>query len=147
MSNQNATNHEQLSVLVADVLDLINTELITRLAGRGFASLKGSYRVVFRAIGSGKPVSVGDLARNAGVTTQAISQLVREMEAQDLVTRSPDPTDLRVSLVTLTPTGRRAYKVVQSIHSQFETEWTALLNENQARQFRKFLSVLKDHLD
>jgi DNA-binding MarR family transcriptional regulator len=146
MPKHPTSNHDTLSILVTDVLDLVNTELLARLADRGFATLKASYRVVFRAIGSGAAVSVGDLARSAGVTTQAISQLVREMESQELVSRSPDPNDLRVSLLTLTPKGRRAYKVVRTIHGEFENEWTDLLTHQQARKLRNSLTALREHL-
>jgi DNA-binding MarR family transcriptional regulator len=142
-----STNHDELSILVADVFDLMNNELVARLIKRGHSSLKASYRLVFRAIGSGTAVSVGDLARSSGVTTQAISQLVKEMETLNLVSRSPDPNDRRVSVVSLTPLGRNEYKTVQSIHAEFENEWRELLSEGRAEQLRRSLSELRSHLN
>lgn len=54
------------------------------------------------------PQPTGMLARYEGVRPQSMSQTVAELEAAGLVTRSPDQSDGRRSLVGLTEAGRAA---------------------------------------
>jgi DNA-binding MarR family transcriptional regulator len=53
---------------------------------------------------------VQDLAGRVVLSRARISRLVDEMTEQRLVSREPDPTDGRASLVTLRPGGRAALK-------------------------------------
>jgi DNA-binding MarR family transcriptional regulator len=45
------------------------------------------------------------LAQRAGITKQAVSQLIRELEARDYVEQVPDSTDTRAKIVRLTENG------------------------------------------
>ena len=48
---------------------------------------------------------LGELARRAGVTKQAMGRLVDQCVAWDLVRREPDARDARASVVRFTPAG------------------------------------------
>ena len=48
------------------------------------------------------------MAAKAGITKQAVGQLVDELEAMGYVQRVPDPTDARARLVVYTDRGRAA---------------------------------------
>ncbi|MEU5085267.1 MarR family winged helix-turn-helix transcriptional regulator [Streptomyces sp. NPDC021356] len=52
------------------------------------------------------PARLTALAAAEGVTQPSMTQLVQRLRAQDLVARVGDPDDGRVSLITLTATGR-----------------------------------------
>ncbi|MEW2292928.1 MarR family winged helix-turn-helix transcriptional regulator [Streptomyces sp. NPDC006743] len=52
------------------------------------------------------PARLTALAAAEGVTQPSMTQLVQRLQSQDLVARVGDPGDGRVSLVTLTGTGR-----------------------------------------
>jgi DNA-binding MarR family transcriptional regulator len=142
MKPSDDTATEYLSVLVANAFDAMNAELVRRLHQRGFGHVKSSFRLVFRELGNGDAVSVSALARVFDVTTQAVSQLLRDMESHELVHRMPDLADRRVSVVQLTAKGRRTYKTVQAIHAQFEAEWIGLLGAGAAKQLRLALETL-----
>lgn len=51
---------------------------------------------------------ITDVAAKAGITKQAVGQLVDELEALGYVERIPDPTDARARLVVYTDRGRAA---------------------------------------
>jgi DNA-binding MarR family transcriptional regulator len=53
------------------------------------------------------PRPIGEIAENLGVTSQAISKAVRELEALGYVDRSGDAADGRVRRVALTDRGPR----------------------------------------
>ena len=51
---------------------------------------------------------ITDVARRAGISKQAVGQLVDELQRLGYVTRAADPTDARARLVVLTEHGRTA---------------------------------------
>jgi DNA-binding MarR family transcriptional regulator len=51
------------------------------------------------------PSSIGDLASAERVRPQSMTQIVADLEAESLITRSADPTDRRRALVELTAHG------------------------------------------
>jgi DNA-binding MarR family transcriptional regulator len=61
-----------------------------------------------------EPVRLGVLAHLEGVSAASMSKVVESLEAQDLLVRVPDPLDGRVSMVQISPTGR---KMIQELRS------------------------------
>lgn len=81
------------------------------------------------------PTRIGDLAHRERLTQPAISATVNKLEADGLVTREPDPTDARASLVRITPAGdteiegfreRAAAAVVPALEQLSPEEWDTL---------------------
>ena len=66
---------------------------------------------------------LGDLARHAGMTKQAMGDLVGQSEAWGLVTREPDPADARGRIVRFTPTGLAWLKAFHDAVAQAEQEF------------------------
>ena len=64
-----------------------------------------------------------DLARNAGMTKQAMGDLVDQAEAWGIVTRERDPRDARGRIVRFTPTGLAWLKAFQDAVAQAEAEF------------------------
>jgi DNA-binding MarR family transcriptional regulator len=55
------------------------------------------------------PLPVSHIARNMGLTRQAVQRLANEMERDGLVRFAPNPHHQRAKLVLLTPRGSSAY--------------------------------------
>jgi DNA-binding MarR family transcriptional regulator len=64
-----------------------------------------------------------DLARSAGMTKQAMGDLVDQCEAWGLVVRDPDPRDTRARLVRFTPTGLAWLDAFRAAVQQAEAEF------------------------
>jgi DNA-binding MarR family transcriptional regulator len=80
---------------------------IERLRGAGARSLSsGAVDVLLRLSVTDDGVSVGELARSAGVSARNATGLVDTLEKADLVRRTPDPDDRRSVLIAMTDTGR-----------------------------------------
>ena len=78
--------------------------MMAKVAGCGFNDVTpafASLMLLLDATGA-RPTT---LAQRAGITKQAISQLVRELEARDYVEQVPDSTDTRAKIVRLTERG------------------------------------------
>jgi DNA-binding MarR family transcriptional regulator len=64
-----------------------------------------------------------DLAQRAGMSKQAMGDLVDQCEAWGLVARAPDPLDTRARLVRFTPTGLAWLQAFKDAVSQAEAEF------------------------
>lgn len=106
----------------------INIELMTRLAAAGHPLIRPSHLTVFTGLAAGG-VQITALAAHAGLTRQALSSLVREVEGLGYVRTSPDPTDRRAVHVELTDLGialcRTAIEISRELTAEFEQRWGA----------------------
>jgi len=66
-----------------------------------------------------------ELAQSAGMSKQAMGDLVDQCEAWGLVTRRPDPLDARAKLVLFTPTGLAWLQAFRDAVLQAEAEFRA----------------------
>ena len=82
-----------------------NQHVLRRLHEDGYPGVRTSHGYVIQNLIDQTP-TVGELAGRLGVTQQAASKVVVEMEAMGLVTRDPDRSDSRVRRVALTPRGQ-----------------------------------------
>jgi DNA-binding MarR family transcriptional regulator len=78
--------------------------MITKEATRGFTDMTPAFASLIPLLdATGARPTV--LAQRAGITKQAISQLVRELESRGYVENVADPTDTRAKIVRLTRRG------------------------------------------
>jgi DNA-binding MarR family transcriptional regulator len=73
-----------------------------------------------------------DLAHNAGMTKQAMGDLVDQAEAWGLVRREPDPKDARGRIVRFTDTGFAWLKAFQDAVEQAEAEFRGEVGDEVA---------------
>jgi len=64
------------------------------------------------------PSTLAELAHDMGTDAPATTVLINSLEQRGLVKRSPHPTDRRAKQVSLTATGRRMVRVVETITDQ-----------------------------
>ena len=72
------------------------------------------------------------LAAQAGMTKQAMGDLVDQCEAWGLVTREPDPLDARARLVRFTPTGLDWLRAFKEAVAQAEAEFRGEVGDEVA---------------
>jgi DNA-binding MarR family transcriptional regulator len=60
------------------------------------------------------PLTMSGLARRRRVTLQAMGELVQMLVERGWIVRTPDPSDRRQQLLTLTEHGQRHYERVQA---------------------------------
>ncbi|HEY8465985.1 MAG TPA: MarR family transcriptional regulator [Solirubrobacterales bacterium] len=95
----------ELSLLSLFVGWSLAEEIQGRLASEGFGDVRFADGFIFqRLLAAGS--TVGDLAEALGVTQQAASKAVADLEARGYVRREVDPGDRRARRVTLTQRGR-----------------------------------------
>jgi len=98
----------------------LNDEMRARLAAAGHERLRFSHRVLFQHLLGGER-SIGELAEALGVTQQAVSKSVSELEQLGYLERRPG-ADARVRLVALTALAHEALRAA-------EVERTAIIDQ------------------
>jgi DNA-binding MarR family transcriptional regulator len=84
------------------------------------------WQVLGAAALSAVPLSVAQIARNMGLTRQAVQRLANEMEADGLVRFAPNPHHQRAKLVLLTAAGKTAFAAAM----KRQAAWAAALGKS-----------------
>jgi DNA-binding MarR family transcriptional regulator len=108
-----------LPTLVSLAGSAANQHLLRRLHEDGYAGVRTSHGYVIQNLIDETP-TVGELAVRLGVTQQAASKAVVEMEGMRLVARVPDPADSRVRRVTLTARGQALLAAGRAVRAELE---------------------------
>lgn len=77
---------------------------------------------------AGTPLPVAHIARNMGLTRQAVQRVVNELEREGLVFFAPNPHHRRAKLVGLTAAGQAAYQAADERQRPWADELAAGLN-------------------
>ena len=85
-------------------------------------------------------VRPGTLAERAGMSKQAINQLLLSLETSGYVARSAATDDGRTRVVRFTRRGRAAYARISDILRDIEREWTAELGPKQFADLKALLT-------
>jgi DNA-binding MarR family transcriptional regulator len=87
------------------------------------------------------------LAERAGVSKQAIGELINDLEGNGYVERHTDPTDGRAKLVRLTPAGHRLIQAALEVIDGLEAKLEASVGERALRQTRRTLEAVIDTVE
>ena len=88
-----------------------------------------------------------DLAEQARVTKQTAGALIDQLERAGYVVRTPDPTDARARLVTLSDKGMTICREAGAEITRVEAEWREFLGERKFQQMREALLSLREITD
>ena len=84
-------------------------------------------------------IQIGELARLAKVRKQSMAHSVDLLTAAGYVTRRPDPTDGRASLIFLTDKGRALWPASLSAGHRVEQDWAAVVGRDNIEHLRQTL--------
>jgi DNA-binding MarR family transcriptional regulator len=116
----------------------IHRRIITGLNAAGFDELRVPHMAVLQFPGP-DGVRPGVLAERAGMSKQAMNQLLRSLEGLGYLTRSAAPDEGRARLVRLTKRGRAAYATIHEILRDIEREWGAELGSADFTRLKTLL--------
>jgi DNA-binding MarR family transcriptional regulator len=121
--------HDKDLVLWTQLLaEALNASMLASLRERGHPELRYSHGFLFQQLVEGaRPV--GEIAANLGVTSQAVSKAVRELEALGYVSRVADAADARVRRVALTARGEDAIEASRQIRASLNARFASALGE------------------
>ena len=116
----------------------IHRRIINELNAAGFEELRVPHMAVLQFPGP-DGVRPGVLAERAGMSKQAMNQLLRSLEALGYLARSDAPDEGRARIVRLTKRGRTAYAKIHEILRDIEREWSAELGATPFNELKGLL--------
>ena len=117
----------------------IHRRIIKELNAAGFTELRVPHMAVLQFPGP-NGVRPGTLAERAGMSKQAMNQLLRSLEGYGYIVRSDAPDEGRARMIRLSKRGRAAYAKIHDILREIEHEWTAELGPTRFAQLKDLLS-------
>ncbi|MEV0252441.1 MarR family winged helix-turn-helix transcriptional regulator [Nocardia sp. NPDC050712] len=132
-----------LGNLLAAAARTLAAELDAGIAAAGFADVRAAHAPVFQLIEpAGTRLTV--LAERAGMTKQAMGELVRHLDRQGYVELTGDPGDRRAKLVRLT---RRGWAVVDAgvaVIERFDQHLDQIVGAPEVARLRRTLLGIID---
>jgi DNA-binding MarR family transcriptional regulator len=121
----------------------LTDDLQARLGAAGFGDPRIAHHQVFAHIPP-QGIRLTDLAERAGMTKQAMAELVADVERLGYVTRTPDPADRRAKRIELTGRGRKAVAAALAAVREMEAELAEQITPKHVRQLRRALLGVLD---
>ncbi len=116
----------------------IQRRLIKELNASGFDELRLPHMAVLQFPGP-DGVRPGTLAERAGMSKQAINQLLRSLEAFGYIARSDMPGESGARVIRLTERGHAAFSKMIEVLRDIEREWSAELGSDRFGQLKTLL--------
>ena len=91
------------------------------------------------------PTSQAELSRRTTIDRSDIVATVNELADRGYVERTPDPTDRRRNVITLTPTGRRQLRKLDALLADVQDELLAPLSPTDRAHLVTLLTRLTTH--
>lgn len=146
-SNLEAAKHGSTLQLLFKAARLLDEAALRRVSAReGAPRLRRSHTALLPHIDL-DGTRIGDLADRLGVSKQAVSELVDDLEAAGVVVRGPDPDDARARRVSFTPFGLEGLMRGLAELRAFEAELAEAVGQGTMKQLREALVVLSRHME
>ena len=142
----NSSEEDNFAPVLAAAGRALTATMMAKVAGCGFNDVTPAFAsllLLLDATGS----RATTLAQRAGITKQAVSQLVRELEARDYVEQVPDSTDTRAKIVRLTENGVALKEACAEAKDELQSIAIAKLGKSRVSKLRRDLVELTAALE
>jgi|SRR5215217_5708606 len=129
--------------LLRDAFARFERDLLDGLREARVADIRPTHNAVLRYLDADRGTRASTLAERAGLTRQALTQIVDDLERLGYVTRRPDPTDRRAKLVVYTDRGRRVFAAGREIIDRIERAFEDELGAGDYATLRRALTKLR----
>jgi len=133
----------QIGALLRAPAQAIHRRLVRDLNSAGFSEIMLPHIAVFQYPGP-DTVRPSVLAERAGISKQAMNQLLRSLEGSGYLMRGDDGSEGRARQVRLTRRGKAAYAKIIEILTTIEKEWNAELGAKAFTQLKELLGRVWD---
>jgi DNA-binding MarR family transcriptional regulator len=108
----------------------------------GWSDINADQIKLLTLIVGGEQMSNAELAKKAGVTKQAMSQMVTLMEKKGVLTVEDDPNDSRAKLISLSKYGVEFMVYLSSTRKELMTQYTKILGSEKMKLLTEIASEL-----
>lgn len=135
-----------LTMLLLHASQLTLAEFVRRMDAAGYAELRPLHGMAFQALGA-EGATGTELAGRLGVTKQAVSQLVADLERWGYVARRPHPAGGKRVLIALTGKAHEHLAVADRTMRELTAELAARLPPGTIERLRGDLAALVDAVE
>jgi DNA-binding MarR family transcriptional regulator len=142
-----ALKRQSVAQLLFKCARLVNERAIERV-NRGLSpapALRASHTALFPHLTS-RGVRGAELAKKLGITKQAVSQLITELEEWGMVEQVPDPEDGRAKLVRFTRKGEHGLVQGVKVLRDIEQELSEKIGKRRMQELHGALLALETAL-
>ena len=132
---------KSLQILLRDAHTAVDAEVHAAVARAGYSELNPGHHVVLRNLGE-NGTRPSDLAAEAGISRQAITKVVDDLERRGVVRRDPDPDDGRGVIVRYTDRGLEGLAVARRHMENLEADFAARIGAERWAGVRVALEIL-----
>lgn len=102
--------------------------------------------MINKCVGEDSPgMAISEISKLLRVSSPTITQTIKQLESEGLVTRSADPADLRVVLIRLTETGKQVAMQAIETYTMILTGLVEYLGEEQSNQLAELLTKTNEY--
>ena len=131
-----------MSVLLSRAEAVFLGDFEKRLADSDFGDVSVAHSAnVMRFLMDG-PMRASQFVGACGLSKQAVSQQISQLERRGYIASTPDPDDQRARILALTERGKAAQRHIRQIFRDVEQSWAAQLGERDAASLRRILEKL-----
>ncbi|MCO5998492.1 MarR family winged helix-turn-helix transcriptional regulator [Actinoallomurus rhizosphaericola] len=109
------------------------------------ADARGYHYRLLAALAEFGPASQAELGRRTGVDRSDVVAALNELAEKKLIERSPDPTDRRRNIITVTPEGRDHLSRLDGVLAQIQQDLCAPLSHPEREELIRLLTRIVDH--
>jgi DNA-binding MarR family transcriptional regulator len=125
--------------LLTAVARWIEQRHMAAFADAGYDDVRVSHNAVFTRIPAAG-IRLTELAAQAGVSKQAMAELVEELVGKGYLQRVPDPADGRAKLLVMADRGAASHEVTLRIFADIEAELAAVVGAERLEAAREVLT-------
>jgi DNA-binding MarR family transcriptional regulator len=133
-----ATRDMMIGALLRVPAQAIQRRIIAEVNAAGFDDLRVPHMAVLQYPGP-DGIRPGVLAERAGMSKQAMNQLLKSLESLGYLVRSDAPEEGRARMVRFTKRGRAVYAKIVDIVREIERDWSAELGAKRFAELKELL--------
>jgi DNA-binding MarR family transcriptional regulator len=146
VSNLKEEREDNFAPALAAAGRALTATMMAKLASCGFTDVTPAFSSLMPLLDA-TGARPSTLAQRAGITKQAISQLVRELETRGYVEQIPDATDTRAKIVRLTKRGLALHAASAEVRLELQSVALAKLGKAKVSRLRRDLVELAAALE
>lgn len=125
--------------LFTSIAGWIEQRHLELMGAAGFEDVRRAHNAVFVHLPAGG-IRLTDLARAAGISKQAMAELVNELVEKKYLRRIPDPSDGRAKLIVAAARGDAAHIATLEIFNRIEAELADVVGSGPLERVRGILT-------
>jgi DNA-binding MarR family transcriptional regulator len=135
-------SREDVGFLLAKATQRWNKLLAEYFAAAGYSDIRPSYGSVLLPLYEEDGLRIGELARRARLSKQAMTEMIRSLGRDGLVERRPDPADGRASLIFLSRRSREFKPTAETTLRELDRLVRKRLTARQVAELKSALNEL-----